>query len=231
MSRDRFLAAAVELFEETGEWPKVEWVQRELVRWRDTTNAKKEARRLPRRLGDLNGDRVELGVRAIHQTEPGSSDLEAFQVALREAWISYRNRDRQRDPLLSVADLMNKTFLSEMESWRAMKLLAAEGLIKKSTERVWEIVPAIRHYRSIRTVEAYLRRKQRFERRRCFRQVVSKPVALGRYALRPGGWVRVVVLSVLATLIAALLLWVGKELFASPPADDSPKATRQVARE
>ncbi len=231
MSRDRFLAAGVELFEETGEWPKVESVQRELVRWRDTTNAKKEARRLPRRLGDLDGDRVVLGIRAIHRAEPGSSILEAFQIALREAWMNYRNRDRQRDPLLSVADLMNKSSLSETESWQAMKLLAAEGLVRKSTERVWEIVPTIRHYRSIRTVEGYLRRKRHFERRRCLRQAVSKPAAFGRYILRPESWVRVVVLSVLATLLAALLLWAGRELLASPPADDSAKASRQAARE
>jgi hypothetical protein len=231
VSRDRFLAASVELFEETGEWPKVAWVQRELVHWRDGTNARREARRLPRRFGDLDGDRLVLGVRAIHRAEPGSPVLETFRIALREAWNNYRRGDRQADALLSVADLVNGTSLSEFQAWQAMTLLAAEGLVMKSTERVWTVVPTIRHYRSVRTVEDYLRRRKGFELRYCLRRSLSKPVDLIRHALRPDGWVRGVILAALGILLAALLLWAGKELTSSShAAKEAPLPHRVAAR-
>lgn len=215
MSRERFISAGVELFEETGEWPKVEWVQRELVRWRDATNAQREARRLPRSLGDLDGDRLVLGVRAIHRAEPGSPVLETFRIALHEAWTTYRNGSRQADALISVTDLVNRSPLSEFEAWQAMKLLAAEGLVRKSTERVWTVMPTIRHYRSVRTLKDYLRRKRSFERRHCMRHPLARPIGLLRHLLRPEGWMRVVVLGALGILLAALVLWAGRALFSS----------------
>lgn len=53
MSRKLLVAAGVELFEETGEWPKIDWVQRALVNWRDETSAGREAKRLPASLGGV----------------------------------------------------------------------------------------------------------------------------------------------------------------------------------
>ncbi len=215
MSRDQFLYAAVELFEETGEWPKLDWLQQAV--WRDGTSVRREAKRLPRSLGDVEDDRLVLGVRAIHLADLSSPLLECFLVALRAAWARYRGTRPPTDVLLSISDLMNETSMSEVEAWQAMKLLAGEGLVKKSSGRVWAVLPAIRHYRGTRTVEAYLRRKRGFERRHWLRCAVTKPIRVGRKLWRPGGWVRAVALACLATLLAGFVLWVGKEVFASSP--------------
>lgn len=222
MSRDRFLAAGVELFEETGEWPKIDWVQLALVGWRDDTNAGLEARRLPASLGGVKNGRVILGVRAFYKAEPSSRLLEAFRIGLREAWRRYRQGDPPADVLLSVSDLVNDANLSEAEAKQAIELLAVEGLVEKKTERVSRVVSAIRHYKTTQTIEEYLERKREFERKHCLRRFWNKSTDFLREAIRPEGWVGKLLLGALAILLAALALWIGKELFgsASLPSDE-----------
>lgn len=216
MSRDRFLAAGVSLLEDTGEFPKLEWVQRSLVGWRDETNARREAKRLPQSLGAVEDGRVILKVRAIHRDDPGSNLLEAFRIGLRFAWTRYRAGKPPTDVLISASDLANDSNLSEDEARMAIQLLEVEGLARKATERVWAVAPTIRHYKSAHTVEAYLRRKRGFERRHYLRCLLGKPGKHLRRAMRPEGWIRTVVLAAVAILLAALLLWLGGILFASP---------------
>jgi len=216
VSRKLLVAAGVELFEETGEWPKMDWVQRALVNWRDETNAGREAKRLPASLGGVKEGRLILGVRAFHETEPGSRLLEAFRVGLRESWTRYRFGNPPADVLLSISDLVNRAHLSEAEAKRTIELLAVEGLVKKKTERVWMVVPTIRHYKSAKTIEEYLEVKRRFERKRCLRHSRARLTRPFRGTLRPDGWVGGVVIATLATLFATLALWIGATFFGSP---------------
>jgi hypothetical protein len=216
LSRRLLVAAGVELFEETGEWPKIDWVQQALVTWRDETNARREARRLPSRLGGVKDGRLVLGVRAFYEAEPSSPLLEAFRIGLREAWRSYRSATPPTEALLSASDLVNRANVSAVEAEQAIELLSVEGLLERRTERVGRVVPTIRHYRAASTVEEYLEVKGRFERRRRRRRLsagVARPL---RGALRSEGWIRAVLVATLATLLAALALWIGEEVFDFP---------------
>lgn len=216
MSRKLLVAAGVELFEETGEWPKIDWVQGALVTWRDETNARREARRLPARLGGVKNGRLVLGVQAFHETEPGSRLLEAFRIGLREAWTRYRNAIPPADALLSVADLENQASLSVDEAKRTIELLAVEGLLERKTERVWKIAPTIRYYKTAKTVEEYLEVRRRYERKRCFRRIPARAIQPLRGTLESDGWARPLIITTFATLLAALALWIGEEIFGSP---------------
>lgn len=220
MSRERLVAAGTGYFEETGEWPKVDWVQRALVKWRDDTNAGREAKRLPPSLGGVEDGRLILGVRAFHQTEPSSRLLETFWIGLREAWTRYLHGSPPADALLSVTDLVNDAGLSELEARQTVELLAVEGLVEKKTERVWRVVPTIRHYRSARSVENYLEMKRRFERKQCMRRARARGTKPFRRALRANGWVGAVIIATLATLLATLALWIGQEVFGPSPKGD-----------
>jgi hypothetical protein len=222
MSRDRLVAAGMELFDETGEWPKVDWVQRALVTWRDDTNASREARRLPASLGVVEDGRLILGVRAFHQTEPGSRLVETFWIGLREAWRRYLHGNPPDDVLLSVSDLVNHAHFTEVEAKKTIEMLAVEGLVEKKTERVWAVVPAIRHYKSARSVDDYLEMKRRFERKRCLRRAPTKSIKPLQRLLRADRWVGALIIATLATLLATFALWIGEEAFGPSPNSDVP---------
>jgi len=211
MSRQRFLQAATNLMEETGEHPAVEEVDRKLAIWHDETSARHEAARLPRSLGVVEGGRVYLFVRGIEQADRGSAMLERFPAALRAAREIYGNRDR-RDPLISVADLIKQVGTSESVAWQVLRLLEAEKLVKKVRAGVCEVLPNVRRYRSVRTVDDYLARKRGFERRSCRRKALRRPftVVAGALAREGRGWA--IVIGAAGILLASLLLWAGAEL-------------------
>jgi hypothetical protein len=211
MSRGRFLAAAVGLFEETGEFPLLKPVQRELEGWRDDTNARREARRLPPSFGSLEGERVVLGVRAFERAEPSSPVLERFPAGLHEALTIYRRRDRVEVPTISVADLIRQAGMSELRAHQVLQLLAAEKLVEKVRSGVWEVLPPVRHYRSVRTVDDYLRKKRAYERHRCWAATICKPIHLVRRALGKEGPARAVLVAAAGILLAAAVAWVVRD--------------------
>jgi hypothetical protein len=220
MSRDRFLQAATSLIKETGEHPAIEEIDRRLASWQDETSARREAARLPRNLGAIKEGRVYLFVRGVEQAERGSAMLERFPAALREAREIYGNRDR-RDPLISVADLIKQVGVSESVAWQVLRLLEAEKLARKVRTGVCEVLPHVRRYSSVRTVEDYLDRKREFERRSCRRRTFRKPLTLAAAGLKRESRTWAVVVGAAGILLAALVLWIGKELttqnHGSPP--------------
>jgi hypothetical protein len=216
MSRDRFLAAGVELFEETGEFPSLKSVQRELEGWRDETDARREARRLPPSLGGLEGEQVVLAVRAVERVEPGSPLLDGFPAGLREALATYRRRDRKEAPTISVADLIRRVGLSEFRARQVLQLLVAEKLVTKVGSGVWEVSPSVRHYRSVRTVEDYLRKKRAFERRRCRRSTLCKPFGTVRATMGKEGAVRAAAIAAAGILLAGAVGWAVTVVVGAP---------------
>jgi len=211
MSRNRFLTAGVELFEDTGEFPTLGLVQRELETWHDETSARREAERLPPSLGDVEDGRVVLYVRAIQRTDPASPLLETFHAGLRVGVRMYRRRDRKAIVSIAPADLIKRAGMSEFEARQALHMLAAEGLLERAG-KVWKVAPAVRHYRSAKDADDYLRRKKKFERRRCRRQTFSRPRDFLRGILEKEGFVRAVIISATAIVLATFVLWIGKEL-------------------
>lgn len=225
MSRHRFLQAAARHLEETGEHPQVVDIDRRLESWADETSARHEAARLPRTLGTVKEGRVFLFVRGVEQAEPGSAMLERFPAGLREARLIFRDR---KEPLISIADLIRSTGMSESVAWQVLRLLEAEKLATKVRTGVCEVLPTVRRYRSVRTVEDYLVKKRAFERRRCWRATFRKPLDLMGRAVKREGPARKVIISAAGILLATLVLWIGKELTSggseSPPHHHPPSA-------
>jgi hypothetical protein len=221
MSRDRFLTAGVEIFEETGEFPTIRLVQRELEGWHDDTSARREARRLPPSLGDLEGERVVLYVRAIQRADPASPLLGTFHDGLRVAVRIYRKRDRRAAVLIRPADLIKRAGLSEFEARQALNMLAAERLVEKAG-KAWEVMSAVRHYRSAKSADDYLRRKRKFERSWCRRRTFARPLDFARRILGREGLIRAVVISAAAILLASFAIWIGRELLAADSSDSPP---------
>lgn len=221
-SGERFLAAAADLFDETGEWPTVDDVQDLLVYRRDSTDAEREARRLSNTHGKREGDSVYPSVQGIYAADPGHPTLEYFERVLVYGAKKYKRRRRRTKTVVSRSEVVEALGLDGDEAERALAMLVAESLASVDLERDEAVViaPAIRHYFAVRTAGEYVKAKSRLECRLCrVKRARAKARGLTRRVARAAGGI---VLSALAIVLATFLVWLATQAFDDGGHDSRP---------
>lgn len=221
-SCERFVAAAVVHFEETGEWPKVPDVQRRLTKWLEWADARKEAKRLPASLGRIDAkDRVIVAVRGIYLVDPASRMLDDFQAAVLLATDCYRN-DRSIEATLSRSQLAAELGDDELRSRRTTALLEAESLIEPGppvegesviTQEIWRFLPA-------RLITDYVRIKAEADEPRGLARLRRIPAGVAGWLFGQGTrvWEKLLVgvlIFLIGTMLVAVLAWGVRELTSS----------------
>jgi hypothetical protein len=212
-SSERFLAAAADLFDETGEWPDLDDVQDLLVYRRDPTDAEREARRLSSAHGSCDDGSVCPSVEGIYAADPSHPLLEYFERVLIFGAKKYRRRKRRAKTILSRGEVIEVLGLTGEEADRALAMLVSESLASPGPDCDDAIViaPAIRHYFAVRSVGEYVKIKSRREcrlRRGKTRKPRLRAVArgVGRAAVR-------IILSALAIALATFMVWLVAQAF------------------
>lgn len=224
---ERFLAAAADLFEETGKWPKVEDVQDLLVYRRDSTDAEREVRRLPPTHGRHEGDSVCPTVQGIYVADPSHPTLEYFERTLVFSAKRYKRRKRREKVTVSRSEIVEAVGLTEEQAERALALLVSESLASIDPERddVVVVSPAIRHYFAVRTAGEYVEVKGRMECRLCR----ARKMKIGTLARRAGPPALHVVLSALAIALATFLIWLAAQAFGGGQSSSPPRHPGEAA--
>jgi hypothetical protein len=210
-SGQRFLAAAADLFDETGEWPQVDDVQDLLVYRRDSTDAEREARRLSPAKGRCDEGSVCASVQGIFGADPAHPTLEYFERVLVLAAKKYKRRKRRGRTTLSQDEVAEVLSLTAEEADRALALLVSESLASVDPEgdEAVVIAPSIRHYFAVRSVSEYVRAKAKLDCRLCrAKRATTKARKLGGKIGRVAAGI---VLSALAIVLATFLIWLATQ--------------------
>lgn len=205
----RFLAAAVDHFADTGEWPKVDLLQNRMVELYEPVDATREAKRLRYGHGRCRDDEVVVSVRGIFHAEPNHPLLEDFEHALRIATRLYRKGVSRIEATISYRDLVAKRSFSKARAERAIKLLETESLVAPAPAGAptMVILPRMRRFLRVRGVEEYVERQKRLDRRRRLKRLAGKPLAPLRWLSREGKSIGAkIAVGVLALVAGSILL-------------------------
>jgi hypothetical protein len=207
--RARFLAVALEHFNETGKWPTLRVVQKRLTQYVDLSSAKRTARCLPPALGRVEPDgRVILTVRGIRLADPNHPVLGDFERALVWASRSYRHGAAQVETVISRHELIAGLGLSEACAQRVMSLFASESLGSLGPEAELTLTSAIVPYLYARNVDEYLKSRRRRAIRKGVGQIARSPLALVRwFGSEEKTLFQKIVVGVLTAALAAGVIW------------------------
>jgi hypothetical protein len=214
----RFLELVYMRFDESGEWPRAEALQRDLLHLRDDLDVFERAEQLPRSLGALSGDsRVFLTVTGLAHLDAARDFLDDFLRVLILAVGRYRDGDRNITPQVCERDLIDALSLPDCRASRVLKIMAsgcrpfAEGTIDHSVT----VTPDVRHFVSVRSVRDYvkvLRKLERRHQREAPRALGSVRAWLGRRQIAI--WESIII-AVVTGLIVAAAAWGISRLMSS----------------
>jgi hypothetical protein len=183
MSSRLFLAATVDHFSDTGEWPPLKLLQKALTQSQDSADARREAKRLPYGHGRREKDRVVLSVRGIFGAKPNHALLDEFERVLKLAGELYERSERWVEATISYRTLIDRFSFSEHQAKRAIALLEAEALVTDSScgAQIKVILPRIRNFLNVRTVDEYVKKRADLDRKRRIKRLLRKPLNLLRW--------------------------------------------------
>jgi len=218
------MSIAVDHLDYADAWPTVALLQNDMVENHDRSDARREASRLPASLGRLDEeDRVVLTLAGIYRAEPNHTIVDDFERALKLVSQKYRRRrDRRTEATVSVEDLVECLSFTEVQARRTLILLESERLVTVSGEAKFVIEPEIHHFLYVRNAKGYVRTKAKRDRQRC---IARKREAVAGATIGDRGGIRKIVLTVLATVLAAFVLWIGHQLW--PADEEAPEQHRK----
>jgi|HubBroStandDraft_4_1064222.scaffolds.fasta_scaffold95539_2 hypothetical protein len=203
---DRFLDLVYMRFEESGQWPRVDDLQRDLLRLRDDLDVFACAEQLPSALGGMSDDnRVFLTVSGLAYLDAARDFLNDFLAVIQLAVGRYRDGERGTTPRLCENDLLGQLSLGDRRANRVMKVLGAGCPLftENELDHSFAITSDIRHFVSVRSVRDYVTILNRLERRRqrkAFRTRGGIRAWLARRQIAIWEWI---VITVVAGLILA----------------------------
>jgi len=207
----RLLSVGAAHFLDTARWLTIGDAERVLERDGEPINGRREAKRLCRSLGYVRGNRIVLTVRGLHRVRPKDPVLRGFKGALDLALVRFQSGDLTVKPTLSSEELASCLSLSEIQARCVIALMTVEELLEASDDGIATITPRIRKFREVETVPEYLATQTSSDRRRCLAKVAAGRRE-SRRKLFDRTSVKTVVLGAAATLLAALILWLGNLL-------------------
>jgi hypothetical protein len=213
---ERFLDLIYMRFEQSGDWPRADDLQRELLHWRDSLDVFERVERLPPVLGGLTPDsRVFLTVAGLARLDDARQCLKDFLEVLRLAVSRYRDGDLGTTPKLRPEDLASDLSLSDRRVARITKIVASCPIFQEeASDHSFAITSEIRHFVAVQSVRDYLRVLNRLERQRERKAPVSDcglRAWLVRRQIAIWEWIAI---AVAAGLIVAVCIW-GVSLLAS----------------
>jgi predicted transcriptional regulator len=197
-------------------------VQNVLVEYHDSSDARLAASRLPSRLGRTEGkNHVVLTFPGVYEADPNHEIVEDFERSLVDLSRTYRRwGNRLEEAAVSVEEVAFRLKLSESRAQCAMTLLEAEGLVAPASKRRrFVITPEMRHYLYVRSPKDYIKIKAKRERRRC---LIRKGRLISRATLGDRKGIRKIILGALAIVVAAVILWTGRQLRPTTEVPTSP---------
>lgn len=228
---ERFLDLIYMRFEESGDWPRADDLQRELLHWRDNLDVFERAERLPPALGGLTPDsRVFLTVAGLARLDAARQCLKDFLEVIRLAVSRYRDGDLGAAPKLRPEDLASDLSLSNRRVNRITKILASGCPIfqEDESDHSFAITSEIRHFVAVQSVRDYLRVLNRLERRRERTAPQSDHGIRAWLARRQIAIWEWIVITVAAGLIVAACVWGASQLTSSWEDHPHAPATNQT---
>lgn len=200
-------------FEQSGDWPNAERLQRQVTRVHDDLDVIDCAESLPGRLGNYLPDgRISLSVRALAYVDDADELIGDFVRTLRLAVRRYRDEDASPSPVLRESDLAS--LVSDPGRLRRLlALLIVERAIFAEVEggtAAVRITPEARHFVGVRTLEDYLRVRERLARKSMTRRrrgvVTRLPRWFRRRQVSIGEWIVIGLVSSLGAAICVAIV-------------------------
>jgi hypothetical protein len=160
--RLRLFQVVFDLFDETGEWPSVANLERQLVDEMDVYDVLEDMRHPWANVENGPEGKIVLRLPAIVRCNRHRGVTDAFMSALRAAVRAYFSKTET--PEITQALLVSEEHLSNLRAHQALRIYYAESLWSGINGKVpgdWivKVDRSVRPYRDVSTIEEYIERK------------------------------------------------------------------------